>query len=196
MGQKKKRGEAKMKKTSLLVTGLVMLFSIIFPAVSNAESVTGSKILKLRVDFEKPVVKPNKEYPIYQELTMDGVMNGATVSCSSFGQPGEPDLPGMAFTMLIPADTKVSSIKGIEGPRKPVDFSGKIIPRQAAFRGIDKPEFTPPNPEIYGQDGIWTAQSYAYYGEQEKKGYVLINVGDFPVGYMPLSGGLFYYEYL
>jgi len=112
--------------------------------------------------------------------------NGITVT-----SPGEPALPCLPVTLVIPAGADVKSVTVRSLASTEIPGAWHIVPSQVA-RPLSKPAaaFTEPNPTIYGSAVAFPSQLSGMTNSGNASGFRLVSVNVNPLQYSPASGRL------
>jgi hypothetical protein len=145
---------------------------------------------------ELEAVKENMQLPV----TTDGkraaiaatrlILGNAPVT----GAPGKPVLPVVPCYIALPAGTDLAGVSVVTTDRAEVPGVHTVPHGQKAIALLPdaKPEYTPPDPAVYGSDDAWPGTTHDVVTVQKRRGVRIVVVNLNPVEYRPKSGRLSY----
>ncbi len=184
-------GGEHIKKTKLLVVGLVFVFlsSSISVSINSAVATEKEKSISLDYNFEKiSIEKINVQGKYYDTISLEDTTN--------FGNPGEPSMPIKGAYILLPYGKSVSSIEIKHGEIKSLGKGYDILPGAkpvpiSMVKSIKSPD---PKKEIYGSNDLYPGKLYEKVGTYFFRGFKILVLDIYPVQYLPSSGEIRYYS--
>ncbi|OPL19840.1 MAG: hypothetical protein AVO35_02380 [Candidatus Aegiribacteria sp. MLS_C] len=118
----------------------------------------------------------------YHVLSVDGYGGWG----DGLWMPGEPLLPAVSRTYLLPPDTEVDHLEIFGETWVPLPGSYLLMPRQ---RGLtDDSVFIPPDQGIYGEDSVFPASPVSVSRQGSAMGFSVATLTASPVRYRPSDG--------
>lgn len=173
--------EGNMKKLYVIILSAVVLL------VSFSTVISGEKDLdelKITYTFKYPTITDNTK------ITISGIENTANL--------GEPSLPSVAATILIPYKEKPDKILITPGKRIKLGNDFDIPPTSRAIP-LSKPHSSEnvkiiKDEAIYSSDKEFPGTLFEKVGTYSFRGYSILILNLFPVQYNPVTGDAFFYE--
>ncbi len=142
----------------------------------------GAGVVTQHYDFARPVVKPVGDY---HTVSMDGAW--------SFGDPGEPVLPIVGASLLLPPGERVLGVRVTAGERVVLGTGYAVEPGQPQYPLSYEGPIEPVGPE-YGTRATFPGRlnDESLFGLF--RGYGIASVALHPVEYNPADGSLVWYS--
>ncbi|HUS99601.1 MAG TPA: C25 family cysteine peptidase [Candidatus Thermoplasmatota archaeon] len=173
------------KPLIVVITSLFLLASL--NSITNAGEQNNNNVLKSYL-FESPVIsRINIDSYEYDSICMNNLPCDAN--------PGEPLLPMKGVYLLLPPNSKVSSIVINPGERIFLGAGYLVEPAGEVFSLSDTQDapIPIPNEKIYSSTEMFPGKLYTEVGTYHCKGYVILILILHPVQYIPAKGELYYY---
>jgi len=102
-------------------------------------------------------------------------------------EPGEPDLPTVSFSFVIPPDSEVVNAKIVVEENEILPGIYNIYPKQPPipFSMLEPPPFIPPDENIYNSSDPFPRNILITISAGSKAGYRIGSVLIFPIQYIP-----------
>ncbi|MFC1453268.1 C25 family cysteine peptidase, partial [Verrucomicrobiota bacterium] len=140
-------------------------------------------------DVEELAPIPHADAPkeTYHRLTMGNALLKS--------EEGKPVIPAVPCRLVLPQGHEIARVVVVPGKKKSLDGAYRVRPGQKAHPLLPgaKPEYTPPDPAIYGSDDPFPAVRYEVGGVHRKRGVSVVVVTLYPLEYRPASGRVDYY---
>ena len=146
--------------------------------------------LSMTYSFSAPVLsKKAINENVYDQIIIQGA------PCS--GDPGQPNLPLEGAYLLLPPNTKVSSIS-VTGENTKIGTGYRIVPCGASIPLTPQAHNVAPTPDsaIYSSPDLFPGSLYKEVGLYHFRGYSILVLQLSPVQYLPATGDLYYYQHL
>jgi hypothetical protein len=174
-------------KIIFLVAALIITSFSFKVVAEDKEALT----LEMSYCFNEPVLSNYRS----KDHTYDTV---TLPDCYCSGNPGEPNIPSKGAYILLPPNSKLSSIQVIGKNKIAIGSNYKIMP---ISQPIPISKNTPSvkikeDKNIYGNNNFYPGNTYSHVEIYSFKGYDILVLLLHPMQYNPVSGELFYYENL
>lgn len=138
-----------------------------------------------KYEFDEPLINQVGDY---HQLTM--------FDCQNIANPGEPDIPRKAVSLLLPSGEEAVSITFSYGEKRRIEGNFFIRPFQRGYPlgYTGEKEITQPNPSIYNSNDKYPEITYGSLSTHFLRGHGIAYADICPFEYYPESGALYYFE--
>ncbi len=105
----------------------------------------------------------------------------------SVSEPGDPELPVVTYTYLIPSKSRCSHVEIIDEVWEMIPGEYTIYPQQEMHPVTEEVGFTQPNPDVYNAHAFYPVQVLAHTHSGTMRGFYLCQIAIVPFRYHPVS---------
>lgn len=178
-----------MKKIIVLTTLLLFLTSMIGTGIILPEEAEQQYSITVSFETEKPTIQTNEEFSMVTNIKSNTFLL----------TPGNPKLPKISKTIILPFKTTINSIEMTHTDLPEIiTLEKKIQPNpipQPTSISYQKPEKIIPNPEIYDSSTLYPKNSIDYVlstGLQNDEHVSFLTINWYPIQYNPFEDYLEY----
>jgi hypothetical protein len=185
---KKRQRTFGVRGTTFFITAILLITSMSTIAIASKNKSVDS--LSMTYSFPTPMMsKVAINNDVYDQILVQGA------PCS--GDPGEPNLPTKGAYLLLPPNTKVTTLT-VTGENIKIGTGYRIVPCGEPIPLIPHaPNVVPTlNPSIYSSPNLFPGSLFKEVGVYQFRGYTILVLRLSPVQYIPTTGDLFYYQSL
>ncbi len=187
-----------MKKRVISIQKILKQFIVVL--------IAGCMICSIGTQSQQTVIDPDItmtyafDNPVLETVDIAGTLYEriTLIDCYSAGSAGEPKIPSKGIFLLLPAKSTVQEITVTPGMRIDLNAGYLIEPTSQAipFSQTGDLPIPQPNDAIYQRNAAYPGKLFTEVGVQCFRGYQILVLLLHPVQYNPVSGELFYYDYL
>ncbi len=147
----------------------------------------GSIVKTIRFETADITIETNREFDIVR-----------IPGCLYTSHPGNPSLPELSYSLLVPPTAEVTGIEVISYQIKDIPGSFNIFPAQPALPLSEIPgaAFVGPNPAVYSSNAPYPGKLASFVPTGCMSGYRIAGVFVYPVQYIPAEQKLRFYTEL